>query len=389
MEDNSEYHERQRNLIAELIEVRQSLAGAIYESSPGLFGEIIAEHLQGEDENLKKSAGTLLDKLEQPELTAEQLPDLLDRYFVDNKYCDMLRETAEFYLEVLKEETKDLNLKTERDREKLVAFNKKEELAALIDQWDSVLDNLFETVHGLVKSMAYNNSGKKYGIKISSDYLDYLIQEGSLALRACMKTYNPYKMTSDNRSVLLSTYAYDYLRNAMLDARRTGSTVDLPRKMMSFVGKEHKARGKLFHQLNREPTDSEVAQMMGLSIKTYTDKIVSYHRKVSLSQPVGENEDETLQDLLENKTIPSPDINCDEEELRIRMSECLSMLTEREQEVIRIKWLENGGEVNNGYVGRQLGVSNAAISRLELSAFEKLRKSGRVKELKSLYHEKD
>src|SRR3989344_4464778 len=97
MEDNSEYHERQRNLIAGLIKVRQSLAGAIYESSPGLFGETIAEHLQGEDDNLKKAASTLLDKLEHPELTAKQLPDLLDRYFVDNKCYNTLRETANFY----------------------------------------------------------------------------------------------------------------------------------------------------------------------------------------------------------------------------------------------------------------------------------------------------
>lgn len=381
MRDNSEYHERQQGLIAELIRVRQDLVGAIYESAPGLFEKKLEEHSQREDENLATVAGSLLDKLNQNELTEEQVSDALDRYFVGNKFYDELRETATFYQKVLEKEAGDLDLKTEKNRDKLTAFNKKEELTALVQQWDGVLDQLFGAVFGLVKSLAFQYSGKKYGIERSSDYLDYLVQEGSVGLRRCMKQFDPYK------GVLLSFFAYNHIRNSLVDAVRTGSTVDLPRNMISFIGRENKTRNKIFQQLGREPADEEVAAALNMNLKDYTSRMISYHQRVSLSQPVGREEEGSGLDFLEDVNARPLNDSCDEEELKNGIFECLSLLTPREQDVIRIKWLDNNGKINNVAVGQILEISKAAVSKLELSAFEKLRRSGKVEYLRKLFLE--
>ena len=257
----------------------------------------------------------------------------------------------------------------------LLSADEEQELAKRVVDGDQTAKNqLTEANLRLVVSIAKKYSGR--GLHI----LD-LIQEGNTGL---IRAVDKFDYTKGNK---FSTYATWWIRQAITRAiADQARTIRVPVHMVEVINKATRCNRKLVQELGREPTLEEIAEELNLPI----EKIIEANRTaadtLSLDTPVGDEEDTTIGSFVEDDNTPGPADATSNALLAEALSDILATLTEREADVLRLRFGMYDGKTHTlEEVGQIFGVTRERIRQIENKAIRKLRHPSRAKKIRDFY----
>ena len=248
----------------------------------------------------------------------------------------------------------------------LLSLDEETELSKRIAEGDETAKNrLAESNLRLVVSIAKRYVGR------GMLFLD-LIQEGNIGLMKAVEKFDAEK------GYKFSTYATWWIRQAITRAiADQARTIRVPVHMVETINKLSRYQRQLTLELNREPTDEELAKKMGMSPDKVREVIKIAQDPVSLETPIGEEEDSHLGDFVPDESNMSP------EDFTIH-----EMLKEEIGDVLRLRFgLDDGSPKTLEEVGQMFGVTRERIRQIEAKALRKLRHPSRSRKLKDFLNE--
>ncbi|MCY7731184.1 RNA polymerase sigma factor RpoD [Aerococcus urinaeequi] len=257
-------------------------------------------------------------------------------------------------------------------RVELLTADEEVSLAQRIEQGDPVAkQELAEANLRLVVSIAKRYVGR------GMSFLD-LIQEGNMGLMKAVEKFDYHK------GFKFSTYATWWIRQAITRAiADQARTIRIPVHMVETINKLVRIQRQLLQDLGREPTPEEIGAEMDLPTEKVRDILKIAQEPVSLETPIGEEDDSHLGDFIEDHDATSPADYTSAELLKEQLNEVLDTLTDREENVLRLRFgLEDGQSKTLEQVGQQFGVTRERIRQIEAKALRKLRHPSRSKQLK-------
>jgi RNA polymerase primary sigma factor len=245
----------------------------------------------------------------------------------------------------------------------LLTFEEEQQLAQRIKMGDARAKHLFiEANLKLVVSIAKRYQG--HGLA-----LEDLIQEGNLGLLRAVEKFDA------TRHLKFSTHAFWWIRQAITRAiADQGRTIRLPVHLHDTIYRLIRVSRQLQQDLGREPTEAELAAEMGISPQKVTELIQASQELVSLDLSVGEDEDSSLSDFIEDRSALAPPDAAGHLLLKEQVEALLDSLTERERAVVSLRFgLVDGRSRTLAEVGKAFQVTRERIRQIEVQALRKLR----------------
>lgn len=275
--------------------------------------------------------------------------------------------------------TKDININDpvrmylkEIGRISLLSSEEELELSVRIANGDEGAKNILaESNLRLVVSIAKRYVGR--GLL----FLD-LIQEGNIGLMKAVEKFDYGK------GYKFSTYATWWIRQAITRALADQArTIRVPVHMVETINKMARVQRQMTLELNREPSEEELANKMGISVEKVREVMKISQDPVSLDTPIGEEDDSHLGDFIKDERSMSPEEYATNEILKEEIKNVLMTLQEREQEVLELRFgLVDGTSHTLEEVGKKFNVTRERIRQIEAKALRKLRHPSRAKKLK-------
>ena len=336
-------------------------------SSINIIEDDIDDLTEEEEENLedmaKEAEEENLDELQK----TIAIDDPVRMYLKEIGKVQLLSADEELVLAKAMEAGADAKVKIENKR---LGDKKKQEYQLLIDAGEEAKHKLCEANLRLVVSIAKRYVGR------GMQFLD-LIQEGNLGLIKAVDKFDWHK------GFKFSTYATWWIRQAITRSiADQARTIRIPVHMVETINKQIRVTRQLLQELGRDPSPEEIAAEMEIPVEKVREISKIAQEPVSLETPIGEEEDSHLGDFIPDDEVPSPADAAAFSMLKDQLNEVLATLTDREQQVLRLRFgLDDGRQRTLEEVGQKFQVTRERIRQIEAKALRKLRHPNRKKRL--------
>jgi RNA polymerase primary sigma factor len=294
---------------------------------------------------------------------AEPTEETVDAWAVDEEEEEIIPETNA-YMDDIADDSVRLYLR-EIGKIPLLTAEQELALAQKVKSGDKkAKDQMAEANMRLVVSIAKRYVGR------GLDLLD-LIQEGNTGLLRAVEKFDP------DRGFKFSTYATWWIRQAITRAiADQARTIRIPVHMVETINKLLRTQRRLTQELNREPTNEEIATAMEMEVDK-VEHIMKIKQDISsLDASVRDDEeDSVLGDFIEDEDQKTPSESASEQLLKEQVKQILGTLTEREQKILKLRFgLDDGKSHTLEEVGQEFSVTRERIRQIEAKALAKLRK---------------
>jgi RNA polymerase primary sigma factor len=226
-------------------------------------------------------------------------------------------------------------------------------------------------------------SNLRYVVSVARKYIGCglsladLINEGNIGLIQAAKRFDP------TRGVKFITYAVWWIRQAIMHAlAEQGGTVRLPLKQMGTLHKIAESYRQYIHRTGVEPTCAELGKELDLPPEEVETILRVYRSYLSLDAPISNDGDVSHLDLLQSKTLPSVEETYIKSTLTEEISELLSQIPPREQQILRMRFGFDDEPKTLEEIGKMLGLSRERVRQIEKRAKDLLRAKAKTKALK-------
>ena len=298
-------------------------------------------------------------------LTMEEEIELAKRIEAGKAAKEENEKLAEKIEGLKKARNKEKAAKDKRTWQAKMRANKK-----VIDDAKDAIDHLTSANLRLVVSNAKHYLGR------GMNFLD-VIQEGNLGLMRAVDKFDYHK------GYKFSTYATWWIRQAITRSiADQARTIRLPVHMVENINRIVRIRRTLTSELGREPSTAEVAARADMDEAKVQEIMRISAEPISLETPVGEEEDTTIGDMVDDKTTVAPEEAAAKTLLRQQIMESMEALDEREREVLILRYgLRDGQPQTLEEVGKKFSVTRERIRQIEARAIKKLKLPSRLKKL--------